>query len=210
MMRTNGSCLYTLDSGDQTIFPYGAGSNGQLTIQVNSRIQTGATNLTSISVSGNNIYLTDAGTNQILPYTPGANCNLASQVAGAVDNLPLTSDPVYTLTDSQNKFLYVLNHGNLVPGTTNANSTISVFVIQSTGALTPLGSANNPYAVGNGPVCIVEDPSSQYLYTSNSNDGSVTGKKIDQNRGELSDLPRGSNFPATGLATCLAVSGVVD
>jgi hypothetical protein len=64
--------------------------------------------------------------------------------------------------------------------------------------------------VGNGPVCMVEDPSSQYVYTSNANDGSVTGKFINQNTGQLSNLSRGSTFPATGLATCLAVSGNVD
>jgi len=64
--------------------------------------------------------------------------------------------------------------------------------------------------VGNGPVCMVEDPSNQYLYTSNNNDGTVTGKYINQRNGQLTDLPRGSTFQATGLATCLAVSGNVD
>ncbi|HWB32426.1 MAG TPA: beta-propeller fold lactonase family protein [Acidobacteriaceae bacterium] len=210
MMRSSGSCLYTLDTGDQTIYPYGIGSNGQLTIQVNSRIQTGAQNLTSISAAGSNIYLTDAGTNQILPYTPGNNCNLSAQVAGAVNNLPLTVDPVFTLTDSSGQFLYVLNHGNNTPGSTNSNSTISAFVIQSNGKLVPISDISNPYPVGNGPVCMVEDPSHQYVYTSNSNDGSVTGKYINQKTGQLSNLPRGSNFSATGLATCLAVSGNVD
>ena len=220
MLRVGGSCVYTLDSGDQTIFPYGVGSGGQLTVPVNSRVITGATNLTSINVSGSSIYLTDAapvpatGTTpaspggRILPYTAGAGCSLSTQVGGAVNNLPLTSDPVYSMTDSKNGFLYVLNHGTT--NSNNANSTISAFVIQTTGVLTPLPSSQNPYPVGNGPVCMVEDPSNQYLYTSNSNDGSVTGKVINSHTGELSDLTRGSSFPATGLATCLAVSGNVD
>jgi len=210
MMRSNGPCVFTLDSGDQTIYPYGTGSSGQLTVEVNSRVQTGGTNLTSINVSGSNIYLTDAGTNQILPYTVGTGCSLSAQVAGAVANLPLTVDPVYSMTDTKNKFLYVLNHGNSIPGSTNSNSTISAFVIQTTGALTPISDPVNPYPVGNGPVCMVEDPSSQYVFTSNEFDGSVTGKFINQNTGQLSDLARGSVFPATGLATCLAVSGNVD
>ena len=220
MLRVGGSCVYTLDSGDQTIFPYGIGSGGQLTVAVNSRVITGATNLTSINVSGSNIYLTDAapvpGTattpaspgGRILPYTAGAGCSLSAQVGGAVNNLPLTSDPVYSMTDAKNKFLYVLNHGTT--NSQNANSTISAFVIQTTGALVPISDPQNPYPVGNGPVCMVEDPSNQYIYTSNSNDGSVTGKFINQNTGQLSDLSRGSVFPATGLATCLAVSGNVN
>jgi 6-phosphogluconolactonase (cycloisomerase 2 family) len=208
MLRVGGSCVYTLDSGDQTIYPYGVGSSGQLTVEVNSTVKTGAQNLTSINVSGSNIYLTDAGKNQVLPYTAGANCSLSAQADGAVANLPLTSQPVYSMTDSKNKFLYVLNHGTT--NSNNANSSISAYVIQSTGALTPISDPQNPYPVGNGPVCMVEDPSNQYVYTSNANDGSVTGKFINQNTGQLSDLSRGSVFPASGLATCLAVSGNVD
>jgi len=107
---------------------------------------------------------------------------------GAVANLPLTSDPVYSMTDAKNKFVYVLNHGTT--NGNNANSTISAFVIQTTGTLVPISDPQNPYPVGNGPVCMVEDPSNQYVYTSNANDGTVTGKFINQNTGQLSDLAR--------------------
>ncbi|MGA1984073.1 MAG: beta-propeller fold lactonase family protein [Acidobacteriaceae bacterium] len=215
--RVGGQCLYTLDSGDQTIYPYGIGGSGQLTVETNSRIivgQPGVTNLTSINISGANIYITDAAPTptstggRILPYTTGSGCSLSPQADGAVNNLPTTSDPVYSLTDSKNKFLYVVNHSST--NSNYANSTISAYVIETTGALVPISDPQNPYPVGNGPVCMVEDPSSQYVYTSNSNDGSVTGKFINSNTGQLSDLSRGSVFSATGLATCLAVSGNVD
>jgi 6-phosphogluconolactonase (cycloisomerase 2 family) len=209
MLRAGGACLYALDSGDQTIYPYGLGGGGQLTVESNSTIKTGGTNITSINISGSNIYLTDAGTNQILPYTQGSGCSLAAQVDGAVPNLPLTSTPVYAMTDSKNKFLYVLNKSTT--GGTTAYSSISAFVIQTTGALVPISDPQNPYPVGSGPTCMIEDPSSQYVYTSDSNAGTVTGKFINQNTGQLSDLPRGSTFPtgSTG-ATCLGVSGNVD
>ncbi len=212
--RVGGTCLYTLDSGDQTIFPYGLGSNGQLTIEINSTIPLGTVNATSINAYGNSIYITDAGSKlssggAIIPYTPGSSCSLSVQADGAVANLPLTADPVYSMTDTKNKFLYVLNHGGTNPN--YANSTISAYVIESTGQLQPISDANNPYPVGNGPVCMVEDPSNQYVYTSNSNDGTVTGKYINQNTGQLSDLTRGSSFSAfAAQATCLAVSGNVD
>src|SRR5665213_220444 len=64
MLRNIGGCVYTLDSGDQTIFPSGTGASGQLTLQVTGKITTNASNLTFISVSGSNVYLTDAGTNK--------------------------------------------------------------------------------------------------------------------------------------------------
>ena len=44
MVKLGGQCLYTLDSGDQTIFPYGLGAGGQLTVESNSRFQTHAVN----------------------------------------------------------------------------------------------------------------------------------------------------------------------
>jgi hypothetical protein len=215
MMRTSGACLFTLDSGDQSIYAYGTGSNGQLAIEPNSRyVPSGAVNLTSINILGNNVYLTDAAPTSastgglIYPYTLGGSCSLTPNADGAVANLPLTSDPVYSMTDAKNKFVYVLNHGTT--NSNNPNSSISAYVIQSTGTLVPISDPQNPYPVGNGPVCMVEDPSNQYVYTSNANDGTVTGKYINQNTGQLSDLSRGSVFPVGGLATCLAVSGNVD
>lgn len=220
MLRVGGACVFTLD-GDQTVYPYGIGTSGQLTVQTNTRIQTGGTDITSITVNGSDVYLTDAAPVPATPtnpgstggsiriYTIGSSCSLSAQATGVVNNLAATSDPVYSVVDSKGKYLYVVNHGTT--NSHNANSTISAYNIDSaTKALTPISDPQNPYAIGNGPVCIAEDPSNQYLYTSNSNDGTVTGKFINSATGELSDLSRGSTFQATGLATCLAISGNVD
>jgi hypothetical protein len=173
--------------------------------------------MTSIYVSGSNFYVTDAAPTPtspggtITPYTTGTACSLSVQADGPVANLPLTSNPVYSITDAKNKYLYVLNHSTTNTNTATTNSSISAFTIDpSTGRLQALSDIENPYAVGNGPVCMVEDPSNQYVYTSNNIDGTVTGKIINQNTGQLSSLARGSTFPATGLATCLVVSGNVD
>ncbi len=209
-----GACVYALDSGDQTIFPYGISGSGQLTLFPNSIIQTHTVNMTSINVAGSSIYVTDAGSplssgGAIIPYSAGSNCSLSVQVDGPVANLPLTSNPVYSLTDSKNKYLYVVNQSTT--NSNNANSSISAFTIDpSSGRLQTIPSTQNPYATGNGPVCMVEDPSNQYVYTSNSASGNITGKRINQATGELTNLTRGSVFPATGLVTCLAVSGNVD
>jgi 6-phosphogluconolactonase (cycloisomerase 2 family) len=112
------------------------------------------------------------------------------------------------MTDATGNYLYVLN--KTTTNSQNATSSISAFnIIQQTGRLQPLPiqDPNNPYAVGAGPTCIVEDPTKQWLYTSNNIAGSVTGKRINQQTGQLSDLPRGvSNFPAVNQATCLALS----
>lgn len=218
MLRISGSgCLYTLDAGDNTVFPYTIGTGGQLTLTTNSTITTGATKLTSISTNGNYVYLTDAAPTTaspggyILPYTSGTGCALNTVTGGAVPNLAGSSNPVYSFTDNKGQYVYVVN--NSTTNSQNATSSISAYaIIASTGKLQPLpiGDTNNPYPVGAGPTCMVEDPTNQYVYTSNNIDGSVTGKQINQSTGQLSDLRRGARFPAAGQATCLAISPNVN
>ncbi|MCU1320677.1 MAG: hypothetical protein JWM43_326 [Acidobacteriaceae bacterium] len=215
MMRTSGSCLFTLDAGNNTIFPYTTNSGtGQLTLTNNAAggITTQATKLTSINASASYVYLTDAGGTTdspggfILPYTVGTNCALNTLTGGSVPNLPLTQNPAYSFTDNRGRYLYVLNQSST--NTQNPNSTISAYTIdQTNGKLQQIPDSNNPYPVGSGPVCMGEDPTNQYVYISNNTDGTVTGKIINQNTGQLSDLRRGSTFTATGRATCLAISG---
>jgi 6-phosphogluconolactonase (cycloisomerase 2 family) len=216
MMKTAGGCLFTLDAGDNSVFPYSQGTGGQLNLTTPGTIPILSTSLTSINGNGGSIFIT-AGSptasspNLILPFTVGANCNLTTLAGGAVTNLTGTSDPVYSLVDNSGKYLYVLNGSTTVTtgGTTTAFSSISAFnILSSTGQLA--GIAGAPYKVGSNPVCIVEDPSSQYLYVSNRNDGTVTGLVIDSTTGELSDLSRGSTFVASGLGSCLADSGAVN
>jgi 6-phosphogluconolactonase (cycloisomerase 2 family) len=216
MMALSGGCVFTLNSdANQTVFPYIAGSNGQLTLTTNSTINSGAVRATSIITGGTSVYITDAGPvnqntpGQILPFTVGGTaCSLNTITGGPTANLSPGANPVYTLVDSKGKYLYVANQFST--NSTTSNSSISAFIIQSNGTLQFVPDApNNPYPIGAGPVCMVEDPSNQYIYTSNG-DGTVTGKVLDNNSGKLSNLSRGSTFTAVGQATCLAVSGNVD
>jgi 6-phosphogluconolactonase (cycloisomerase 2 family) len=208
MKVANTNCLYTLDSGDQTLFPYTiATSSSQLQLPVSGTIATGASRMTYLGGNGTYMYITDAGTNQILPFSFGSNCALNTVTGGAVANLALTANPVYSFTDAKGKYLYTLNQTSTNPN--NPTSSISAFVIQNNGQLQ--GIAGAPFSVGAGPVCMVEDPTNQYVYSSNSLDGTVTGKLINQNTGELSQLTRGSNFVAfsAGGSACLALSGSI-
>jgi hypothetical protein len=215
MMATSGSCVFTLNQDqNQTVFPYLAGGSGQLTLTTNSTINTGAVRATSIIAGGTSVYITDAGaanTNtpgQILPFTVGGTaCSLNTITGGPTQNLSPGANPVYTLVDSKNAYLYVANQSST--DSTNANSSISGFVFNSNGTFQQIAGQPNPYPIGSGPVCMVEDPSNQYIYTSNG-DGTVTGKVLFAPTGQLSNLSRGSTFTAVGQATCLAVSGNVD
>ena len=209
----SGSCLFTLEQN--SIYPYVVGGGGQLTVATTGPYQVSGnvlTNLSSINTGGAYIYVTDKGTNQIYSLTAGGStCSLTPISGSQQTNLAGTSNPVNSLTDSSGKFLYVVNQNSatLAPGPNPALSTISAFTIQpGTGQLATLAdSTNNPYAVGAGPVCIVQDPTNQYLYISNNFDSTITGKLFDQRFGYLSNLTRGSVFTTTMQPTCLAVSG---
>jgi DNA-binding beta-propeller fold protein YncE len=215
MLATSGSCLFTLNQDlNQTVFPYGTGGSGQLTRTTNDTINTGAIRATSIISGGTSVYITDAGlvnTNtpgRILPFTVGGTaCSLNTITGGPTQNLSPGANPIYTLVDSKGAYLYVANQSST--DSTNANSSISGFVFNTNGTFQQIAGQPNPYPIGAGPVCMVEDPSNQYIYTSNG-DGTVTGKVLNAPTGQLLNLSRGSTFTAVGQATCLAVSGNVD
>jgi len=103
------------------------------------------------------------------------------------------------------KYLYVLNHSTV--NTNYSNSTISAFAVQSGGGLSAITSdTNNPYSVGSGPNCMAIDPTNQYIYTSDQFASTVTGKRISNQYGYLSNLNKGSSFQTVGTPSCLVVS----
>jgi len=209
-----GSCLFTLSPN--SIYPYQVNSStGQLTTVTTGVIPvTGSNTLTSINTSQGSsassyTYLTDGPGNQIFSLTAGGSaCSLTPISGSQQTNLSGAYDPVNSLTSSSGKFLYVLNYSNSANPVSPASSSISAFTINSQGQLAALAdSTNNPYAVGSGPTCIAQDPSNQYMYISDFNDSTVTGKILDQNRGYLSDLARGSVFSTSMKPSCLVISG---
>lgn len=220
MMKTTSSCLLTLSGGPSTlggqaVSPYSINSStGQLSFTGPQTQALNTISATSINGNGTYTYVTDsdnggdAGT--IYPFTiSGTNCNLTPVTGGTVKNLTGTSNPVYSLVDNSNKYLYVLNNSTTSTTVGTAFSSMSAWTINPTnGQLAAIAGA--PYTTGSGPVCMVEDASSQYVYISNHNDGTVTGKVIDPTTGNLNVLSRGSTFTATGQATCLGFSGAVN
>jgi 6-phosphogluconolactonase (cycloisomerase 2 family) len=224
MSKSQAGCLYTLNTGTdvnglQTVTPFSVAANGQLIFTTTGNIEIPqatpgtATNLTSITGSQSFMFLTDASATPVLwGYQSTGACGL-SPLNGGHTNLatffPTASDPVYSMIDSTGKFLYVLNNSTTSTQTTTPFSSISAFVINPTNQeLQPIDSPVT-FPVGSGPVCMVEDPSNQYVYTSNSTAGTVTGYQLNAGTGELSDLTKGSTFTTVGKASCMAISGSV-
>lgn len=209
-MKQAGACLFTVNSADQSITPYSLGTGGQLVNVTTGKIATGANAISSINGNGSYVILTDTGNNTILPYSIGSACTLSLTLGGVTQNQPGTSNPTYSFISSNNKFLYVLNQSTTSTTVTTPFSSITGFLIQPSQSLANSYLTGSPFQVDPGPVCMVQDPTNKYVYISAHNSGQVTGKLFDPNTGELSQLSRGSTFSATGLATCLAISGAVD
>lgn len=212
-MASSGSCLFTVNSADQSITPYSI-SSGQLGTVTTGKFYPGSSNMTSINGNATYMIVTDAGTSPgtspgtIFPYTIGTACNLTTFTGGAQANDVSVSNPSYSFLDATNKFLYILNKSTTSTASTAAYSYITAYSIQS-GELAEI--SGSPYKSGSGPSCMVEDPTSKFMYVSNQNDGTITGYSFTSTEGTLSDLSRGSTFTTgdTGL-TCIGLSGSVD
>jgi 6-phosphogluconolactonase (cycloisomerase 2 family) len=209
MMKSQAGCIFTVNGADNSISPLQVGSGGQLVFTTTQRFPTSAGHITSINGGSSYIFLTDAASNVLYGYTVGSSCTLTTLNGGNTSNITGTSNPAYTLIDSTGKYLYVLNgtSSNTTVGT--PYSSISAFTINGTNQELQ-AIPGSPYTVGAGPVCMLEDPTNQYMYISNHNDGTVTGKVLDPTTGTLTSLSRGSTFPSVGQAGCLAVSGAVN
>jgi 6-phosphogluconolactonase (cycloisomerase 2 family) len=208
MMKSAGSCLFTVNSADHSITPYSQGGSGQLVNVTTGKVFTNASDITSINGNGSYIILTDAGSNTVFPYQISGSCGLSTFVGGPQYLGASTSNPVYSFIDTSGKYLYILNQSSTNTTPTQSASSITGYFINTSSGLSPL--TGSPYSVDSGPVCMVEDPTNKYLYISDHNSGQVTGKIFDPNTGALQQLTRGSTFSATGLATCMAISGAVD
>ncbi|MEK6397461.1 MAG: beta-propeller fold lactonase family protein, partial [Terriglobus sp.] len=209
-IKATSSASVIVVNGDQTVTSLQTGTAGQLTVNANSTQvidQTKTITISSITTGGNYLYLTDSTNNQILQYTVSTAGVLQPVTGGTVNNFVSGVTPVWTMTDSGNKYLYVLNQNN--NSSTTPKSSIGAYTIQSSGQLTQQGGQLNPFTVGSGPVCMVEDPSKQWVYTSNQ-DGTVTGYHIDHASGNLQVLTHGSTFQASGRPACLVVSGITS
>jgi len=204
----------TSTSGD-SVFPYTFNStSGQLTVSQNGSQPLNIHQATAIVNASGNVYVLDnepitangtTSPSQILPFTIGTNGALQAMTGGIVPDDPSQSNPIYMIVESKGKWIYVANQGNSL-NTTNAQSGIAGYVIDpSTRQLSFI--AGEPFGTGSGPQCLVEDPSSQFVYTANYNDSTVTGRAIDQNAGVLHDLNTTSSYTLTGPATWCFVDG---
>jgi hypothetical protein len=182
-------------TGDSS-FPYAYNvSNGQLTINQNSSQPLGINQATAIVVAGGVTYVLDNGPNtnvpssngQIFAYSLGSAGALQAEPNGYIPDYSAYTYPNYVIAANNGKWLYVLNRGDNT-NTTNPQSGIAAFIITTPFQLSPIASGGQTSGTGAGPMCILEDPSNQFVYTANFNSSTVSGLAINEVSGNLTPL----------------------
>jgi len=179
-----------------SVFPYAYNvANGQLTINQNSSQPLGISQATAIVVAGGVTYVLDNGPNtnnpssngQIFAYSLGSGGALQAEPNGYIPDYPSYTYPNYVIAANNGKWLYVLNRGDNT-NTTNPQSGIAAFIITTPFQLSPIASGGQTSGTGAGPMCILEDPSNQFVYTANFNSSTVSGLAINEVSGNLTPL----------------------
>lgn len=219
-MASSNSCLYTINTADQTVTPYAINA-GQLTVPTTNKISLGTSNATSINGNAGTMVVTDAGIpsasagsptpGSINVFTTTAACSLSPINGSPLPNSPNASDPVNSFISASGKYLYVLNASTTSTNATSSYSSITAYNLNAGTNAVPSLIVGSPFITGASPVCMVEDPTGEFVYTSNHNGGTVTGLTYDDTRGELSQLQRGSTFttPDYKGVGCLALDANV-
>jgi hypothetical protein len=208
-------------TGGASVFPYTySTNNGQLAVNPNGSQPLYITQGTAIVFAGSNIYVLDneplsvsgvvASQSQIRAFTLGSNGALLAQTSGPVPDDANQTNPIYLVQENKGKWFYVANQGN--PGNpTLPLSGIAGYVINSPFQPSEMGGAPIGFGAGGGPQCLVEDPSSQYFYTANAYDSTVSGQMINEQSGTLTPLSESSKAPSsyslTGQPTWCLVDG---
>jgi len=212
-------------TGGASVWPYSySSSSGQLTLSQNSVQPLGIKQGTSIVNANSVIYVLDnepvtitctsgtcpfpAGTypGQILPWSVATGGALQAEPSGVFPDTGTLANPIQVLVESKGKYLYVANQGNNTTGN-NPQSGIAGYEIFSSPSYELQFIAEQPFGSGSGPQCIVEDPSSQYVYTANEYDSTVTGRTLDPNTGDLNPMRSTETWTLQGQPTWCLVDG---
>ena len=211
-------------TGGTSVWPYSYPGNGQLTLSQNSVQPLGIHQGNAIVNANSVIYVLDnepltitcssstcpfpAGTypGQILPFTTGTGGALRAQPSGIFPDTGTLANPIQLLVESKGKYLYVANLGNNTTGN-NPQSGIAGYDIFTAPSYELQFIGDEPFGSGSGPQCIVEDPSSQYVYTANEYDSTVTGRALDPDTGDLRQMRSTETWTLKGQPTWCLVDG---
>jgi 6-phosphogluconolactonase len=186
----NGNFVYAVNESDASIAAFQVGSDGVLSSIGLFTVGT-SPNAVASDPAGKFLYVTDGASNQMYGFQVESNGSLVRMAKPfKTDNLPNA-----VAVDPRGIYVYVANF--------NANDVSAYTIDQSTGNATPV-AGSSIYAVGNGPLCLLVEPSEgRYIYTANFLGNTVSGLALNPATGGLSAV-QNTPFGAAQQPTCSA------
>jgi 6-phosphogluconolactonase len=187
VMDPSGAYLYVMNAGSNNISIFSiatTGENGEtigaLKEVANSPVSIGLTPLNmQVTSNGNFLYVSAVGT-QITGEIVGYRLN-----AGQLTEIGITPssglNPAALVIDPSASYLYAGNNAA-------SSSSISIFSIGSTGALTEVAGSPLNNSGYSSPIWMTFDPNGQYLYVANEGSNNVAAYSIDSSTGLPSAL----------------------
>jgi 6-phosphogluconolactonase (cycloisomerase 2 family) len=181
-----GKFLYVTNQNSNAVAAFTINSTGQLTTVANSPFATSTTPVAAVvDPSGKFLYVsnTQDATGGISAYTIDSTTGELTTVPGSPFATVVNGGPVGLAVHPNGKFLYAaLAGGNATSGNQIAAQNINA----STGGLSPV--VGSPFPAGNIPQSVTIDPAGKYLFSTNSQDGTVSTFTIDSTAGGLTPL----------------------
>jgi 6-phosphogluconolactonase len=197
----NGQLVLTANEGSNNVSVYtiNGGNFGPVLNPVpGSPFATGTGPVAlTVEPSSHFVYVVNKGSNNVSAFKIGTNGAFT-----AVTGSPFATgtNPHAVVADPLGRFVYVAGGGAAAPGTVTAYRINSV-----SGALTAL--TGSPFAAGLNPTSLAVDVTGQFLYVTNSGDGTISRFTIDPSTGALSAE---TTVPAGASPASIATTGKIQ
>jgi 6-phosphogluconolactonase len=209
----NGAYLYVANEGSNNIAQFNIGTDGQLVAgktyttpgsePISVAINNAGTLLFVLDYYGPGFSDANPGPGGLVVYPINSDGSLGAPVAGGGSSITTVQCfPAGVAVSASGQYAYVTNTNSVVvttsapttstppstPGVCPTQGTISGFAIASTGALTAL--PGSPYLAGTTPTGIAIDPTSRFVYATDSVQNQLIVYNI-QGNGSLLPLTNG-------------------
>jgi 6-phosphogluconolactonase len=174
---SSGSFLFVADQGLNQILVFSVGANGSLSQLSSAPVGSTPTGLALASTGFLFVPVPNFSAIYVFSISSGALAQVCSSSGPVCSPFKVTDGVASIAVDPAGKFLYATNP---------ATNTVSGFVIQSGGNLTPVPGV--VFATGTSPLAAAVDPSGKFLYVTNSGTTAISQYTIDSTTGDLTAL----------------------
>jgi len=192
-VHPSGKFFYTINNGSSDVSAHTLSSTGLATAVPGSPfLLIGATGPTAVAVSpdGQFLFVANGTSSNVSVLSINQTTGALIEILGSPFSQLFAVGPTAIAVHPSGNLLFVTNNAN----NPSAQGTLSVFIVQSTGFLDPVGS---PLSLLLDPQALALNATGTVVYVANKGNNSISTFSVDQNTGVL--VPIGTPF-LTGTA----------